>query len=57
LLDYTPSELPKYIEAFFSNIDWEVVEKRLQEGAAKRRQFQNSLNDWVTLKGWLFSIS
>ena len=29
LLDYKPADRPKYIEAFFSNIDWSVVEKRL----------------------------
>jgi superoxide dismutase, Fe-Mn family len=36
LLDYQPAERPKYIEAFFSNIDWGAVEKRMQEGAAAR---------------------
>jgi Fe-Mn family superoxide dismutase len=30
LLDYKPAERPKYIEAFFSNIDWSTVNKRLQ---------------------------
>ncbi len=36
LLDYKPAERPKYIEAFFSNIDWQAVEKRLKsEEAAK----------------------
>lgn len=34
LLDYKPAERPKYIEAFFSNIDWATVEGRLQH--AKR---------------------
>lgn len=29
LLDYKPAERPKYIEAFFSNIDWSVVDSRL----------------------------
>jgi Fe-Mn family superoxide dismutase len=29
LLDYKPAERPKYIEAFFSNINWTIVEKRL----------------------------
>ncbi|MGH9550427.1 MAG: superoxide dismutase [Terriglobales bacterium] len=29
LLDYKPAERPKYIEAFFSNIDWNAVEQRL----------------------------
>jgi len=32
LLDYKPAERPKYIEAFFANIDWATVEKRLQKG-------------------------
>lgn len=31
LLDYKPAERPKYIEAFFSNIAWGEVEKRLQK--------------------------
>ncbi len=29
LLDYKPAERPKYIEAFFSNIDWQACEQRL----------------------------
>ena len=29
LLDFKPAERPKYIEAFFSNIDWTVVSNRL----------------------------
>jgi Fe-Mn family superoxide dismutase len=32
LLDYKPSERSKYIEAFFSNIDWAAVEGRLKFG-------------------------
>jgi len=35
LLDYKPAERPKYIEAFFSNIDWAAVEKRLQQKSAR----------------------
>ena len=35
LLDYKPAERPKYIEAFFSNIDWSIVEKRLKGNKAK----------------------
>ena len=34
LLDYKPADRPKYIEAFFSNIDWATVEGRLKH--AKR---------------------
>ena len=30
LLDYKPAERPKYIEAFFSNINWSTVEGRLK---------------------------
>jgi Fe-Mn family superoxide dismutase len=30
LLDYKPAERPKYIEAFFTNIAWGEVEKRLK---------------------------
>jgi superoxide dismutase, Fe-Mn family len=30
ILDYKPADRPKYIEAFFSNIDWDVVAKRLK---------------------------
>jgi superoxide dismutase, Fe-Mn family len=30
LLDYKPAERPKYIEAFFSNINWKMVEDRLK---------------------------
>lgn len=29
LLDYKPADRPKYIEAFFSNMDWSSVEGRL----------------------------
>ena len=34
LLDYMPAERPKYIEAFFTNIDWDAVEGRLKAAAA-----------------------
>src|ERR1041384_3227620 len=30
LLDYKPADRPKYIEAFFSNMDWNAIEKRLK---------------------------
>ena len=36
LLDYKPAERPKYIEAFFSNIDWQECEGRLQGEPAAR---------------------
>jgi Fe-Mn family superoxide dismutase len=36
LLDYKPAERPKYIEAFFSNIDWNAVEQRLKTDTAAR---------------------
>lgn len=34
LLDYKPAERPKYIEAFFSNIDWNVCDERMKRGTA-----------------------
>ena len=36
LLDYMPAERPKYIEAFFSNIDWDAVEQRLNIDGSSR---------------------
>jgi Fe-Mn family superoxide dismutase len=36
ILDYAPADRPKYIEAFFSNIDWAAVEKRLQVNQVSR---------------------
>ena len=36
LLDYKPADRPKYIEAFFSNIDWNAVDKRLHTGGTLR---------------------
>src|SRR5256884_4324608 len=36
ILDYKPADRPKYIEAFFSNIDWSTVEKRLHGQATHR---------------------
>lgn len=30
LLDYKPAERPKYIDAFFSNIDWSAVDARVK---------------------------
>jgi len=35
ILDFKPADRPKYIEAFFSNIDWAAVEARLKQDAAK----------------------
>ncbi|HEY8711431.1 MAG TPA: Fe-Mn family superoxide dismutase, partial [Thermoanaerobaculia bacterium] len=29
LLDYKPADRPKYIESFMANIDWSVVQKRM----------------------------
>jgi Fe-Mn family superoxide dismutase len=38
LLDYKPAERAKYIEAFFSNIDWHVVDQRLTRPAIRGSQ-------------------
>ena len=35
LLDYKPAERPKYIEAFFSNINWSMVDSRLKLAGTK----------------------
>jgi len=36
LLDYKPAERPKYIESFFANVDWNVVNARLTAAKAGR---------------------
>ncbi|HEV7732771.1 MAG TPA: Fe-Mn family superoxide dismutase [Candidatus Binatia bacterium] len=37
LLDYPPSERAKYIDAFFQNVDWQVVDHRLAGGGTTSR--------------------
>jgi superoxide dismutase len=34
--DYKATEKATYIQAFFRNVDWQVVERRLNEAAAVR---------------------
>jgi superoxide dismutase, Fe-Mn family len=36
LLDYKPAERGKYIDAFFNNVDWETIHRRLITPAAVR---------------------
>jgi superoxide dismutase, Fe-Mn family len=36
ILDYKPSERPKYVEAFFANVDWRTVEERLREAQRQK---------------------
>ncbi len=36
ILDYLPAERPKYIEAFFSNINWDVVNARITGAEAAK---------------------
>ena len=36
LLDYKPADKEKYIEAFFSNVNWHVVNERLTQAAGSR---------------------
>jgi len=35
ILDYKPADRPKYIEAFFANIDWEAVQRRLARSSIR----------------------
>jgi len=37
LLDYKPAERPKYIDAFFANLDWKAVEQRLRPAGRMTR--------------------
>jgi Fe-Mn family superoxide dismutase len=32
IFDYAPADRPKYIDAFFSNVDWGAVQNRLNKG-------------------------
>jgi Fe-Mn family superoxide dismutase len=41
LLDYQPAERSKYIEAFFSNVDWSAAESRLQGRGSLSRVGEN----------------
>jgi len=36
ILDYAPADRPKYIEAFFSNINWAACDERLAKRGASR---------------------
>ena len=36
LLDYKPADRPKYIDAFFQNLDWNVLDERLASQKAVR---------------------
>lgn len=36
LLDYKPSDRPKYIDAFFSNVNWDIVGRRIKSKVALR---------------------
>jgi Fe-Mn family superoxide dismutase len=42
LLDYKPADRPKYIEAFFANIDWKMVENRIEGASANQESGQLS---------------
>jgi Fe-Mn family superoxide dismutase len=35
VLDYKPAERTKYIEAFFTNVDWKVVEQGLLQSGTQ----------------------
>jgi superoxide dismutase, Fe-Mn family len=42
LLDYPPAERARYIEAFFANIDWRVVEDRWHDTAVQKPGFSRT---------------
>ena len=39
LLDYKPAERAKYVDAFFTNIDWDTVHDRLGRTMAEEYTF------------------
>jgi hypothetical protein len=43
--DYKATERGKYIEAFFRNIDWRMIERRLQEPSARRLRPEANVGD------------
>jgi Fe-Mn family superoxide dismutase len=40
LLDYKPAERAKYIDAFFANVDWKVIEDRLHKVHQKVERYR-----------------
>jgi Fe-Mn family superoxide dismutase len=36
ILDYAPAERPKYVDAFFANVHWDVVDRRIRPASAQR---------------------
>jgi len=38
LVDYKPTERSRYIEAFFANVDWRIVEDRFARGEGEARR-------------------
>jgi superoxide dismutase, Fe-Mn family len=40
LLDYKPGDRAKYVDAFFANIDWDIVDDRLQIDTPERYEFE-----------------
>jgi Fe-Mn family superoxide dismutase len=52
LLDYKPAERPKYIEAFFANIDWKAVDDRLH--SRSRESTNPGASSYVSRDGMYF---
>ena len=40
LLDYKPGDRAKHVDAFFGNIDWDIVDDRLQSDIPERYEFE-----------------
>lgn len=44
LLDYKPADRPKYIDAFFANVDWKTVDQRVEPALAMdQERFQRAV--------------
>ena len=39
-LDYKPGDRAKHVDAFFGNIDWDIVDDRLQSDMPERYEFE-----------------
>jgi Fe-Mn family superoxide dismutase len=38
LLDYAPSQRAHYIDAFFANVNWRIVDRRVEDAEQLRKR-------------------